>query len=79
VLVLAVVIIIAQNYLPTELSSPFIVLLGLLVMAFGKIPSGYLKFVWPLLGVLGIGFVGASAHELRHILRDVAFALTPIA
>jgi len=48
-------------------------------MFFGKIQRGYLKLVWPLLAVLVIGFMGVSDHELRHIFRDIVFALTPIA
>jgi hypothetical protein len=82
VLVLCAVVL-AQKFLATELSSPFIVLLGLLVMFFGKIQRGYLKLVWPLLGVLVIGLMGMGVfglgYESRHILRDIAFALTPIA
>jgi hypothetical protein len=77
VLVLCAVLF-AQNFLPTDLSSPFIVLLGLSIMAFGKIQRSYLKLVWPLLGVLFVGFIGVYDHEMRHILRDIAFALTPI-
>jgi len=72
-------VILAQNFLSTELSSPFIVLLGLSIMIFGKIQRSYLKLIWPLLGVLVIGFMGVFGHESSHILRDVAFALTPIA
>lgn len=72
-------ILFAQNFFPTDLSSPFIVLLGLSIMAYGKIQRSYLKFVWPLLGVFFIGLIGVSDHETRHVLRDIAFALTPIA
>jgi hypothetical protein len=77
VLVLCAVIL-AQNFFHYELSSPFIVLLGLSILAFGKIQRSYLKVVWPLFAVLVIGFIGISSHELNHILRDVSFALTPI-
>lgn len=77
VLVLCAVIL-AQNFLTTELRSPFIVLMGLSIMTFGKIQTSYLKLVWPLLAVLVIGFVGVFNHESRDILRDIAFALTPI-
>lgn len=72
-------IIMAHNYLPTELSSPFILLLGLSIITLCKIQRSYLKLVWPLLVVLVVGFIGVFDHELRHILRDVAYALTPIA
>ena len=74
------VVISVQNFLPTDLSSPFIVLAGLSIIIFGKIKiqRSYLKLVWPLLMVLIIGTMGAFGHESRHILRDIAFALTPI-
>lgn len=72
-------IIFAQNFLPADLSSPSIVLLGLSIMIFGKIQRSYLRLVWPLLGVLVIGLIGYSNHESRHIFRDIAYALTPIA
>lgn len=82
VLVLCAVILV-YKFLPTEISSPFIVLLGLLIMTFGKIQYGYFKLVWPLIGVLVIGLMGMGVfglgYESRHILRDIAFALTPIA
>lgn len=68
----------AQNFLSTELSAPFIVLLGLLIMTLGKMQRSYIKLIWPLLGVLVIGIMGVSDHELRHVLRDVAYALMPI-
>lgn len=71
-------VIFAQRLLPTEFSAPFIVLLGLSIMAFGKIQRSYLKLVWPLLGVLIIGFMGVFGHESHNILRDIAYALTPI-
>ena len=77
VLVLSALIM-GQNFLHYDLSSPFIVLLGLLMMAFGKIQRSYLKLIWPLLAILAIGFMGVSEHELNHIFRDIAFSLTPI-
>lgn len=79
VLVLCAVIFV-QHLLPTEFSSPFIVLSGLavLIMVRGKIKRSYLKLIWPLLGVLVIGILGALNHQLFDILRDVSFALTPI-
>ncbi|MBU3917320.1 O-antigen ligase family protein [bacterium] len=62
----------------TEFSSPLIVLLGLLIMAFGRIQRSNFKLVWPLLGVLAVGLMGVFDHESLHILRDISFALTPI-
>jgi hypothetical protein len=78
ILVLCAVIL-AQNYFPSDLGSPFIVALGLSIMALTKIPRSYLKFVWPLLGIVTIGSLGIFDQESRHILRDISFALTPIA
>lgn len=78
VLVLCAVISV-QKFFPTEISSPLIVLFGLSIMPFGKIQCSYLKLVWPLIVVLIVGFLGVTDHEPRHILRDISFALTPIA
>lgn len=77
VLVLCAVIA-AQNYLPTELSSPFIVLLGFSIMILSKIQRSYFRLVWPLLVVLATEFIGISGHESRDIFRDIAYALMPI-
>ncbi|MBU2537743.1 MAG: O-antigen ligase family protein [Proteobacteria bacterium] len=72
-------VIVAQKFLPTEFSSPLFVLLGLLIMAFGRIQRSNFKLVWPLLGVLTIGLIGVFDHESLHIIRDISFALTPVA
>lgn len=73
-------VIFTQNFLPTELSSPLIVLLGLSIsiMAYGKIKRNYLRLVWPLLWIVIIGIFSVRNHQLRDILRDISFALTPI-
>lgn len=71
-------ILLAPKFLTTELSSPFIVLLGLLVVFFGKVRCGYLNLIWPFFGVLFIGLLNIVDHESRHILRDISFAMTPI-
>lgn len=75
------VVILAQNFLSRDLFSPLVVLAGftILISTYGKIKRSYLKLVWPLLGVFVIGFVGAFNHEPHDILRDVAFALVPLA
>ena len=75
------VVILAQNFLSQDLFSPLVVLAGftILISTYGKIKRSYLKLVWPLLGVFVIGFVGAFNHEPHDILRDVAFALVPLA
>lgn len=71
-------VILAQNFFHYDISGPFIVLLGLLIMAFGKIQRSYVKLIFPFIAILAIGFVGVSEHELTHILRDITFALAPI-
>ena len=74
-------VMVAQNFLSSELFPPLAVFAGVLVLvfSFGKIKHSYLKLVWPLLGVFLIGIVGAFNHASRDILRDVAFALVPLA
>lgn len=74
------IVLLTQNTLPIEFTSPFTVLLGLiaLIMTHMKIRRSYLKLTWPLMGVLVIGIVGVFNHQLLDILRDVSFALTPI-
>lgn len=78
--VLAVLaIVLAKNYLPVEYSSPFMVGLGALLMIMGTVEAGFVKLVAPLVVVLLLGLVGLFGHQSRDVLRDVSFALTPIA
>ena len=74
-------VMVAQNFLSSELFPPLAVFAGVLVLvlSFGKIKHSYLKLVWPLLGVFLIGIVGSFNHAPHDILRDVAFALVPFA
>lgn len=74
-------VIIAQNFLSQDLFSPLVVLAGfsILIVSYGKIKRSYLKLVWPLFGVFVIGIIGAFNHESHDILRDIAFALVPLA
>lgn len=71
-------VILAQNLLTTELSPPFIVSLGLLIMAFSKVQHNYFRVVWPLFAVFILGIIGISDQELHDIFRDIAYALMPI-
>lgn len=71
-------VIFAHNFLSSESSSLFIVMLGLLVMLFGKLQVTCLKFLWPLFGIFLIGVAGVFGHDTRDVLRDIAYALTPI-
>jgi hypothetical protein len=79
-LIVLCMVILAQNFLPPDLCLPFIILLGLLIslMCAGGIKLNYLKLVWPLSGVFFFGIMGAFDHASRDILRDVAYALTPL-
>lgn len=74
-------IILSISFLPTRLASPFINFLGLTVLIFtsGRIERGFLRIVWPLFGILVLGIVGSPGHLLHDILRDISFALNPIA
>lgn len=69
------------NFFPNRQASPVIILSGLTVLIFtqGRFKRGFLRIVWPLLGILVLGVVGAPGHLLHDILRDISVALTPIA
>lgn len=78
--VLAVLaIVLAKNFLPVEYASPFMVGLGALLMVTGTLELRYVRLIAPLLAVLALGAVGLSGHQPRDVLRDLSFALTPIA
>jgi hypothetical protein len=73
-------IIFVHNLLPGEILPPLVVAIALsLLLATGKVRPGYLQLVWPLFMVLFLGVVGIKDYETRDILRDIAYALTPIA
>jgi hypothetical protein len=77
VLVLCCVIF-GQNYLHAELFALLVLLLGLILIALGKIQRSYFKLIWPLLAVLLTGLIGILSHDTRDILRDIAYAITPL-
>jgi hypothetical protein len=67
-----------SQFLHYDLSGPYILLLGLLIILFAKIQRSYLKLILPLIAILVIEFVGVDGHELKDILRDIVFVLAPI-
>jgi O-Antigen ligase len=72
-------VVFAQNFLSAELLSPLFVMIALLIlMVSGRVKIGYLKMVWPLVLVFLLGITGVKDHETLDILRDIAYALTPI-
>jgi len=74
------VVILAQNILSRDLFSPLVVLSGISVLLITQVSfkRSYLRLVWPLLGVIMFGALGAAGHEARDILRDIAFAIVPL-
>ncbi|CAN4273151.1 O-antigen ligase-related [Methylophilaceae bacterium] len=73
-------VILAQNFLSTEISSLIIFFLGLsiAVLASQNITRSYLKLIRPLIVILTLGLIGLYEHDLSDILRDIAYSLTPI-
>lgn len=74
------VVLFVTSFLPADLFSPVLVLTGLvlLMMALGRVKTGYLSLIAPLLGVFIVGITGIFGYESRHIFRDISYALTPI-
>lgn len=75
------IVMLAQIVLPIEYSVPLIVLVGFSVVMLTADwqEQGFYKIGLPLLVVSVIGLHGIFVHETRHILRDIAYALSPIA
>ena len=72
-------VILTQNYIHIEFEAPLIVLTAFTIMFMGKIQQNYIKLVWPLIVLTNLGLFGIYGHEVRDILRDIAFSLMPIA
>lgn len=79
VILLAFILLI--SFFPNRQASPFINLaaLTILICTSGRFQRWFLRIVWPLFGILVLGVVGAPGHFLHDILRDISFALNPIA
>lgn len=71
---------IIPGVLSVEWFAPLIVLLGLIIwmMTAGDRSFSYLRLTWPLWLVFIMGLQGVFRHGVFHILRDIAFALTPV-
>ena len=74
-------VIFIPSFLPTDFFSPFLVFTGIFLLSksLRNLKISYLNLVMPLIVVLFIGIIGLFGHEPRDILRDLFYALTPIA
>ena len=72
-------VILAQRFLPIEIASPLLVSMGMVVALFSRHKRSYFSVVWPLFVVLVCGIIGLYGHESRDVLRDLSYALTPVA
>ncbi len=80
-LLLLYAVLLSIHLLPTQIYPGFIVCLALIFLIFGN-KSGlksYIKITWPLICIFVIGMAGFYGHEERHIERDIAYTLYPIA
>jgi hypothetical protein len=77
-LVALYVVVLGANFLPREVASPFIVLVGLGIAATSKIRRSFLAVSWPLMALFSVGFIGIAGHDVRDVLRDISFAATPV-
>ncbi len=75
------VILVATSFFPADLFSPILIACGLfsLFIAAGRLKTSLLNMIIPLLIILVTGLIGISHHQQRHIFRDIAYSLTPIA
>lgn len=78
VAVLAIVSI-AMNILSRDLCAPIIITIAIFVTLKYRIHSRFFQDIWPLALLLFIGIPGIFNNEIRNIIRDILFALTPIA
>lgn len=79
VLILSVIILV-QNMLPGKILPPVVFLVAfLIIMATNRLKVGFLKLAWPLILVLLLGIIGLKDNDTFDIVRDIAYALTPIA
>lgn len=73
-------IIFVHNLLPGEMLPPVVVAIAaVILLAIGRVHLGYLRLIWPLVVVFLLGVFGIRDYETRDILRDIAYALNPIA
>jgi hypothetical protein len=78
---LIIVILISSSFLQAELFAPILIICGFIavIVSNGKLKRSLFDLIIPLLIIFLLGLFGISHHERRHILRDMAYALTPVA
>jgi hypothetical protein len=76
-----IIILFSTSFLPAELFSPVIILCGAfaLFISSARIKRSLFNIIIPLLIILITGLTGILHYAQRHIYRDIAYALTPIA
>ena len=74
-----IIISLAMNVVPRDLCSPILIALALAVLPFYRTTRKFWATVWPLCGILVLGAPGFVGHEFRDVIRDIFFALTPLA
>ncbi len=77
-LLIICIVIIVLNFTPAQLSGPFIIITGFLIMILSKIQQSYFKLILPLVLIVITGLAGAHNHEYWNIFRDISYALSPI-
>jgi|WetSurMetagenome_2_1015567.scaffolds.fasta_scaffold00001_381 hypothetical protein len=75
------IILIANCFFPSGIFAPLAVVCGIIALSIsnGRLKKGLVNTIIPLLIVFLIGLSGIGGHESHHILRDIAYALTPVA
>ncbi len=80
-LTILIFIIFSASLFPVEIYSTTFILTGAFLFLISKcrIKITCLTYILPLVLLFIVGLTGINGHESRHILRDVLYALTPIA
>ncbi len=66
---------------PFDYSAPVIVIFSFLTLVFSsfKIKKFFVAYTWPLIFIIILGLYGVAVNPLAHYLRDVIYALIPVA
>ena len=75
------IVIFSYNFTSAQIAALIFILLALIFLVFGdkSVSSGYLKIVWPLIAIFIVGVMGIYGHKEKDIVRDILYALSPIA
>ncbi|MBC7490515.1 MAG: O-antigen ligase family protein [Glaciimonas sp.] len=75
------VVIFSSNFLSAQIAAVVFLLLVLITLTFGnnKSSKNYLSIVWPIVGIFIIGMFGIFGNKEADIIRDMIYALSPIA